>query len=337
MRNLRKLKVNSDITFAIWILEWCGTILIIFLWSIGLQTVDILLEGIIIFYYIILPHSFLMNTAHNKDRIIDEGLKNIIRNFFHAPFDLSMFVNLLQNGRHENENGTQNNVEAYHIDISKEKKGISTSNETKTSTKNTDSNTDHELKNKMNIPQIDLYNDKPSSSNGIYETNAENDLAVASMTDSEDETIDEGTENDHCFSIKKQLLIFMKGNAHNEEHYIHYFLQLIDFETKMNDENCTDNSFTIITIEPDDGFKVKTKASFKNKKRNEYSCKLQESPECFQALSSRTIMLSAEKKFDRISKRMKKLNDIDENCSNEENFNKFLNDLIDFEEGLIDN
>ena len=51
----------------------------------------------------------------------------------------------------------------------------------------------------MNIPQIDLYNDKPSSSNGIYETNAENDLAVASMTDSEDETIDEGTENDHCF------------------------------------------------------------------------------------------------------------------------------------------
>ena len=111
-----------------------------------------------------------MNTAHNKDRIIDEGLKNIIRNFFHAPFDLSMFVNLLQNDHHENENGRQNNVEAFHIDISKEKKDLSTSNETKAPTKNTNSNTDQEFKNKINIPKIDLDNDKPSSSNGIYET-----------------------------------------------------------------------------------------------------------------------------------------------------------------------
>ena len=116
------------------------------------------------------------------------------------------------------------------------------------------------------------------------------------MTDSEDETIDEGTENDHCFSIKKQLLIFMKGNAHNEEHYIHYFLQLIDFETKMNDENCKDNNYTIITIEPDDRLKVKTKSSFKNKKRNKDPRKPKESQtgyDSFEALSSRTIMLSA--------------------------------------------
>ena len=35
MRNLRKLKVNADVTFVIWILEWAGYLLIIILWAIG--------------------------------------------------------------------------------------------------------------------------------------------------------------------------------------------------------------------------------------------------------------------------------------------------------------
>ena len=81
MRNLKKLKVNADVTFVIWILEWVGYLLIIILWAIGaLLKVDILLDAIIVVYYVMLPHCYLMNTSHNKDRIIDEGLKSIIKN-----------------------------------------------------------------------------------------------------------------------------------------------------------------------------------------------------------------------------------------------------------------
>ena len=35
-----------------------------------------------IFYSIVLPHSFLMNTSHNKNRIITHGWTNVLKNLF---------------------------------------------------------------------------------------------------------------------------------------------------------------------------------------------------------------------------------------------------------------
>ena len=76
--------------------------------------------------------------------------------------------------------------------------------------------------------------------------------------------------------------------------------------------------------------KNKRYINFKDSKKN----KSQVEFESNRILSPRGVMLSAGEKFDRTLMRIRKLEKIDQQCDNEETFNKLLNELIDFEEGL---
>ena len=49
------------------------------------KTSYITLIQIMMLYMIVLPYAFLMNTSHNKNRIIEHGWKNIFRNIFVKP------------------------------------------------------------------------------------------------------------------------------------------------------------------------------------------------------------------------------------------------------------
>ena len=86
-RNVRRLKINANVTFCIWVLEWIAFITCLILWAIGSTTkIDVFLEVVVLWTYVILPHTYLMNTAHNKDRIIDQGLISTIKNALDLPF-----------------------------------------------------------------------------------------------------------------------------------------------------------------------------------------------------------------------------------------------------------
>ena len=55
-----------------------------------------------------------MNTAHNKDRIIDNGLKSTLKNALALPFDIKLFINKLPQTRLgccSNGENTDNNSE----------------------------------------------------------------------------------------------------------------------------------------------------------------------------------------------------------------------------------
>ena len=80
------MKVNANIAFVIWILEWIANASIYLCWILAPE-VTILMA--IMWYYIFLPHIFLMNTSHNKDLIIDDGLKTTILNACKLPFNFS--------------------------------------------------------------------------------------------------------------------------------------------------------------------------------------------------------------------------------------------------------
>ena len=86
LRNIRKVKVNANIAFVIWILEWIANATIYLCWVLAPE-LTILMA--IMWYYIFLPHIFLMNTSHNKDLIIDDGLKTTISNACKLPFQFS--------------------------------------------------------------------------------------------------------------------------------------------------------------------------------------------------------------------------------------------------------
>ena len=84
---MNRLKINANVTFCIWVLEWIAFITCLILWAIGSTTkIDVFLEVVVLWTYVILPHTYLMNTAHNKDRIIDQGLKSTIKNALSLPF-----------------------------------------------------------------------------------------------------------------------------------------------------------------------------------------------------------------------------------------------------------
>ena len=79
LRTQRKIKVNVQITFVLWLMESVANIVnivAVFAGGIG-QTIFTLN---MIFYLIILPYSYLQNTSYNKCRIAEEGWQNILRN-----------------------------------------------------------------------------------------------------------------------------------------------------------------------------------------------------------------------------------------------------------------
>ena len=81
--NRKKLKVNSQITAMIAMLELsCNISYTIILTLISKKTTFSTLITVMSTYLVILPYSFLMNTSHNKNRIVDAGWKNILKNIF---------------------------------------------------------------------------------------------------------------------------------------------------------------------------------------------------------------------------------------------------------------
>ena len=79
MMNMKRYKVNSQVTALICILEMVGAITFSIHRSFTGPTIDTLLHGQFT-YFILMPYAFLMNTSHNKNRIIEHGWKNVLRN-----------------------------------------------------------------------------------------------------------------------------------------------------------------------------------------------------------------------------------------------------------------
>ena len=82
-RNIRKVKVNAQITFVIYVLETVANIsiyiLILFVYRSN-SSMSLTLG--VLWFMVILPYTFLMNTSHNKNLVTDEGWWNTIRNTF---------------------------------------------------------------------------------------------------------------------------------------------------------------------------------------------------------------------------------------------------------------
>ena len=81
--NMRKLKLNAQVTAMTSIIEAFGNII---QWSIWIFITKFagygtLIQSILL-YFVILPYVFLMNTSQNKDRVIEIGWLNVLKNAF---------------------------------------------------------------------------------------------------------------------------------------------------------------------------------------------------------------------------------------------------------------
>ena len=86
-RNIRKVAVNARVTSVLWLLE-----IVAMIWS-TLQWVFIngttnagTLTNSMVWFYIMIPYTHLINIKYNKDRIVDNGWKRVILNAVESLF-----------------------------------------------------------------------------------------------------------------------------------------------------------------------------------------------------------------------------------------------------------
>ena len=81
--DMKKMKLNAQITAVITLLEVLWNIGGGFLWFFNRKFMGhaSFIQSILL-YFVLLPYAFLMNTRHNKNRVIEEGWKNVFKNMF---------------------------------------------------------------------------------------------------------------------------------------------------------------------------------------------------------------------------------------------------------------
>ena len=78
--DIRRLKVNAQITALITLIEFLGNLTVILhLYFVESSPWTSTIHGMVI-YNIMIPYAFLSNTTDNKNRIIDTGWGSIFRN-----------------------------------------------------------------------------------------------------------------------------------------------------------------------------------------------------------------------------------------------------------------
>ena len=174
-------------------------------------------------------YSFLMNTSHNKDRILEDGWKNVFRNLIGCSNTSSAVNdhNLKDNYGVRNKNN---------IELINKNADYKYTNNTHGQGKRTENRNDNEIftitKVVTNHPTNDTgnssmlhvpFNEEPSTSKG---QNAQKINNPASITLDVNRLIPQ----DDSHAISQKLISDMTTNITMEEKYIDYFKQLVSFE-----------------------------------------------------------------------------------------------------------
>ena len=114
---------------------------------------------------------------------------------------------------------------------------------------------------------------------------------IKPMLENKEESVDEElSEEVDRLSIGKELLTYMFDHLNDEKHYLHYFLQLVDYENKSKDKKA--ENFVVFTLKEsnDKAEKEKTKTTKKKGNKNTSNMSIEKELTDFQILSPLTII-----------------------------------------------
>ena len=90
IRNAKNVRVNAQVTAVVTIFEVVGMCIIVMTHLLainqGFSGLEFVFQSLfMLLHFVILPYAFLMNTTSNKNRIIEDGWMNVLKNmvFFH--------------------------------------------------------------------------------------------------------------------------------------------------------------------------------------------------------------------------------------------------------------
>ena len=326
-RNIRKVETNARVAFVIWIMEFCANICIIIVWAIVYgKTTFATLTTNIMWYYVILPHIFLMNTSHNKDLVVDQGWKTTIQNALSLPlpFNLKRSIQDVQQNQwlqNSNEESTgkvftiSNSLE--HCERKSESFGISISEQVifPSSYETKKQKLDSE-KSKVPTPM------RSSSTETTF---------------SENQRFNQGNR----LYFGEQILQRMMNSMEVESSYLHYFRELLRLEEMLKIDGDTGEEFEIQELDQIQKLKSeKTKCSksiYTNtaidvKYKNNYVNRRSKNSKHEQMDPMTNLLFSKSK---RIKLRRQTMSNFHLFCTTEEAYSDFLNILINLEENFI--
>ena len=84
VRNAKNVRVNAQVTAMVTIFEVVGMCVIVIAHSLfkqGFTGFDLVFQSLfMLLHFVVLSYAFLMNTASNKNRIIEDGWMNVLKN-----------------------------------------------------------------------------------------------------------------------------------------------------------------------------------------------------------------------------------------------------------------
>ena len=354
IRNVRKVKVNAQVTFVIYILESVANFSIFVGWFfIFNKNTDSSLVLGIIWFHIILPYTFLMNTSHNKNLVLNDGWGNTIRNTLGLPENINVFSefniskylsrrNRISIKEVENDGrttfqsriSTSNDIELitdqYTNDISRQDSTL----EIPTISKSVEQAKSMENSNFSNFPDS-----TPSTSkNGLIDNvDEEFSRPIRRMESDSDDDDDFNLNRSDRLMIGEEILSNMMRHLDDEQGYLHYLKELSKFNEIWNKDANAANDFRIVhatdfpTIK-----KNRIKGSLKEKRNH---CKKNQDTDS-RPHSKLSTKYSPDKSNngrsfdDRLKIRTKLLERYQEYCCDEDSFNNLISVMFDIEETM---
>ena len=335
-RNIRKVAVNARITAVLWGLEFIANFCYVLIWIFLIGTTSTVgLTNAILWYYVLLPYTHLMNTPYNKDRVIDDGWKSVILNSVTSIFRcIPKRQNPADEQHHAEGEGKQSRPED---ESSNPKTSQINSNQKSAPIISEPAVSVISLEDQSNEVE-----EKPCTSDGRQAAHdvdtIRNTLGNQSSTDSEDGFYKQTTHKSRRLRIAESILSRMWDNRNDEEAYSHYFRQLLDLEDPANKNVMSHyNTFQIVSYNEsiDQNTSPTTKRSVLNENINGFSTKPIKSLK-----NSRFEEIPLNINFvidlmERTKQRQSRLEGFLMYCDDENSYESFISKLISFEEGLI--
>ena len=293
-----------------------------------------------IWYYVILPHTYLMNTSHNKERIVDDGLWTTVKNAVRFPIDVKTCMGRSQQSFESNvDNNAKETISGETF--------VNSSNENEKKARIFTQKEIFSIAKAQNKSEVNLDNSLltipgdiiPSTSKGINNSNRKErrlGWSKSMPSESETESIEIYDSQRHLIT-RKEILSHMVRNVEHEEYYLHYFFQLIQYEEKFRDGDT--NDFYIEHLNELHYSRI-------NQDFKERNGPILLSVTELEPRSYDSHYLPVQKNYsgiqysgdilDRIEARKLVLTNYHLHCDNEQDYTAYLSKLIDFEENLAD-
>ena len=207
----------------------CNLFYIIFLGLISKKTTFGTLITVMCTYLVILPYFFLMNTPHNKNRIVDVGWKNVLRNIFRGT-TTSIEV---EHSTSEGNRCVNSNVESHNKIANQTRK--------KVIHKKRNTQVEQNGRNIYIVPTLE--NDIATNSNSIDsiakcpgDEEPTTSSGLRSQKKPQVEQVDEFEESEESITVNTEydvqtITSILKESLEDENRYLRYFKRFLDLET----------------------------------------------------------------------------------------------------------